>query len=61
MARATAENVPLVLGSATPSLESWNRARLGQYQMIEMPRRVLNRPLPEVGTIDLRADGQRDR
>ncbi len=58
-ARAAAESVPLVLGSATPSLESWNRARLGQYQLIEMPRRVLNRPLPEVGTIDLRADGQR--
>jgi primosomal protein N' (replication factor Y) (superfamily II helicase) len=58
-ARAAAEDVPLVLGSATPSLESWNRARLGQYQLIEMPRRVLNRPLPEVGTIDLRADGHR--
>ena len=58
-ARAAAENVPLVLGSATPSLESWNRARLGQYELIEMPRRILNRPLPEVGTIDLRADGQR--
>ncbi|MEI8372603.1 MAG: primosomal protein N' [Planctomycetota bacterium] len=59
VARATAENVPLLLGSATPSLESWNRASLGQYQLIEMPRRVLNRPLPEVGTIDLRTDGQR--
>ncbi len=58
MARATAENVPLILGSATPSLESWNRARLGQYQLLEMPRRVLNRPLPEVGTIDLRTEGQ---
>ncbi|MGA2253473.1 MAG: primosomal protein N' [Thermoguttaceae bacterium] len=59
VARASAENVPLILGSATPSLESWSRARLGQYQLIEMPRRVLNRRLPEVGTIDLRADGQR--
>ncbi len=58
-ARAAAENVPLVLGSATPSLESWNRACCGQYQLIDMPRRVLNRPMPEVGTIDLRADGQR--
>ena len=59
VARAGAENVPLILGSATPSLESWSRARPGQYQLIEMPRRVLNRPLPEVGTIDLRAEGQR--
>ena len=31
ISRAAAENVPLILGSATPSLESWNRARSGQY------------------------------
>ncbi len=59
VARASAEGVPLVLGSATPSLESWNRAAQGEYQLIEMPRRVMNRPLPEVGTIDLRVEGQR--
>jgi primosomal protein N' (replication factor Y) len=59
VARASAEGVPLVLGSATPSLESWRRAASGEYQLIEMPRRVMDRPLPEVGTIDLRADGQR--
>ena len=50
------KSVPLVLGSATPSLESWHRAQQGEYQLVEMPRRVLDRPLPEVGTIDLRAD-----
>ena len=59
IARAKAEGVPLVLGTATPSLESWNRARQGEYQLIEMPRRVMDRPMPEVGTIDLRAEGQR--
>lgn len=53
-ARSRAENVPLVLGSATPSLESWHRARAGEYRLIEMPYRVLERPLPSVGTIDLR-------
>ena len=52
--RAAQENVPLVLGSATPSLESWHRAQCGQYRLVEMPRRVLNRPMPAVGTIDLR-------
>ena len=46
---AAAENVPLVLGSATPSLESWHRAQTGEYQLIEMPHRVLNRPLPRRG------------
>ncbi len=52
--RAAQENIPLVLGSATPSLESWHRAQCGQYRLVEMPRRVLNRPMPAVGTIDLR-------
>jgi primosomal protein N' (replication factor Y) len=52
--RAMAEKVPLILGSATPSLESWHRARTGQYELIELPRRVGNRPMPDVATIDLR-------
>lgn len=59
ISRASAENVPLILGSATPSLESWNRARNGQYTLVEMPRRVLGRPMPAVGTIDLRCDANR--
>ncbi|MCC6124148.1 MAG: primosomal protein N' [Pirellulales bacterium] len=57
--RAKAEAVPLVLGSATPSLESWHKARVGGYLAVEMPRRVLDRPLPTVGTIDLRIDKNR--
>ncbi len=56
--RARAENVPLVLGSATPSLESWFRASQGQYRLIDMPRRVLDRPMPDVATIDLRTEFQ---
>ena len=59
LARAVEEKVPLVLGSATPSLESWNRAQQGQYTLVELPRRVMGRPLPEVGTVDLRADENR--
>ena len=55
-ARARDEGVPLVLGSATPSLETWHRAQSGQYRLVEMPKRVLDRPLPSVGTIDLRLD-----
>ncbi len=56
--RTKAENVPLVLGSATPSLESWQRTRTGQYRLLSMPRRVFDRPLPGVGTIDLRTEFQ---
>ncbi len=52
--RAADQNVPLVLASATPSLESWQRAATGDFQLVEMPRRVFNRPLPAVRTIDLR-------
>ncbi len=52
--RAADQKVPLVLASATPSLESWHRAQRGEYQLVEMPRRVLSRPLPAVRTIDLR-------
>ncbi len=56
LARSVAEGIPLVLGSATPSLESWHRAQTGQYTLVSMPRRVLDRPLPRVGTIDLRSE-----
>ncbi|HJT33308.1 MAG TPA: primosomal protein N' [Pirellulales bacterium] len=52
--RAAAEKVPLVLGSATPSLESWYRGEAGEYQLVTMPRRVFDRPLPAVVTVDLR-------
>jgi primosomal protein N' (replication factor Y) len=52
--RALSERVPLVLGSATPSLESWQAAEEGTYERLSLPRRVLNRPLPDVATIDLR-------
>jgi len=54
--RAEAEGVPLVLGSATPSLESWHRAGEGRFQLVEMPRRVLDLPMPEVKLLDLRGE-----
>ncbi|HEY4235285.1 MAG TPA: primosomal protein N' [Lacipirellulaceae bacterium] len=52
--RATDQKMPLVLASATPSLESWHRAQRGEFQLVEMPRRVLERPMPAVRTVDLR-------
>ena len=59
VARARGESIPLVLGSATPSLESWQRGQTGEYMLVELPRRVMNRPMPAVGTIDLREDVHR--
>ncbi len=54
--RAQLEGIPLVLGSATPSLESWQSASTGDFKLLSMPSRVLDRPLPHVSTIDLRAE-----
>ncbi len=52
--RAQAERVPLILGSATPSLESWQLAQDGVYRLVSMPQRILDRQLPEVVVLDLR-------
>src|SRR5207253_5687822 len=52
--RARLENIPIILGSATPSLESFHNAERGQYTLLTMPNRVLDRPLPPVHLIDLR-------
>jgi primosomal protein N' (replication factor Y) len=54
--RAELEQIPVVLGSATPALESWLAARQGGYRLVELPERVLARPLPDVRIIDLRVE-----
>ena len=51
--RAKYNNCPLVLGSATPSIESYTRALLGTYTLINMPTRV-NKNLPKVFLVDMR-------
>lgn len=59
--RARLENIPILLGSATPSLESWYNAQRGQYTLLSLPKRVLDRPLPHVHLIDLRHDRHPDK
>ena len=54
--RAKLGGITVVLGSATPSLESWNNAERGRYARIEMLERVQSRPLPVVEMIDMRAE-----
>lgn len=51
--RAQVEGCPVVLGSATPSLESWNNVRTGRACLWELPRRVGGGTLPEVTVADL--------
>lgn len=49
--RAGIEGATVILGSATPSMESWNNALTGKYHLLEMPVRASTKPLPEVETI----------
>lgn len=54
--RCEREGATLVLASATPSVLSFARARRGDYMLLEMPKRVLDRPLPEVELVDMREE-----
>ena len=54
--RCARENGTLILASATPSILSFARARRGDYTLLEMPKRVNDRPLPEVEVIDMRQE-----
>lgn len=49
-------NIPIVLGSATPSLESWNNARAGKYRLHRMTERVNARAMPTIEIVDLREE-----
>lgn len=51
--RSKYNNIPLVLGSATPSLESMARAQKGVYKLIEMPNRIGSSTLPSVEIVDM--------
>ena len=52
--RAQLEGVPVILGSATPALETWRNAQTGRYTRIALDERVGARPMPEVTLIDMR-------
>ena len=56
--RAKLNAATVVLGSATPSLESWRNATTGKYALIEMRERVADRPLPVVELVDMRKEFQ---
>ncbi|MGA2856733.1 MAG: primosomal protein N' [Candidatus Sulfotelmatobacter sp.] len=56
--RAKMANAAVVLGSATPSLESYFNATKNKYALVELPDRVEQRPLPEVEIVDMRQEFQ---
>ena len=56
--RAKMANAVVILGSATPSLESYFNAKKNKYALIELPDRVEKRPLPNVEIVDMRVEFQ---
>ncbi len=54
---------PVVLASATPSLESWFNARQGRYRLLRLPKRATSRPVPDIEVVDVsdlpEVDGER--
>jgi len=56
--RAKMAGSAVVLGSATPSLESYYNAKKHKYALVELPDRVERRPLPEVEIVDMRQEFQ---
>ena len=54
--RGKREGAAVLLSSATPSIYSYARQRRGDYPLIEMPHRVLDRPLPQIHLVDMREE-----
>jgi primosomal protein N' (replication factor Y) len=54
--RARQRSVPIVLGSATPSLESWHAADTGRYRRVELASRAVAATLPKVRPVDIRRE-----
>ncbi|MCY3741294.1 MAG: primosomal protein N' [Candidatus Poribacteria bacterium] len=54
--RSDLAKCPVLLGSATPSLESFHRARNGRYRLLSLPDRVFDRKMPDVHIVDMRTE-----
>jgi primosomal protein N' (replication factor Y) len=59
--RAKMCNATVVLGSATPSLETYHNGVRGKYRLLELPERIEKRPLPEVEILDMREEFHRTK
>lgn len=51
--RSRFNNCPVVLGSATPSIETFYKAKQGEYKLVELPHRVNNRAMPTIEVVDM--------
>lgn len=59
--RGQMENAVVVLGSATPSLESYYNAKKGKYTLLELPERVDDQKMPRVRVVDMRQAAAREK
>ncbi len=59
--RGQIEQCAVLLASATPSLESWQNAQTGKYELVTMSSRVDDRKLPLIRLIDMRDETRRNR
>ena len=59
--RAAFEPCVIVLGSATPSLESWHNAQLGKYDILRLDQRADNRTRPLVRVVDMRIEARKHK
>lgn len=50
--------IPVILGSATPSLQTVYRTRLDQYRSLVLPSRIFNRPQPDFEVVDMRREAR---
>lgn len=59
--RAAFENSAIVLGSATPSLESWNNAQSGKYELLRLDHRADGQSMPLVRVVDMRVESRKHK
>ena len=59
--RGQMEGAPVVLGSATPSLETYFNCRKGKYTLLELPERVDDQKMPRVRVVDMRQAARKDK
>jgi primosomal protein N' (replication factor Y) (superfamily II helicase) len=59
--RARMLKIPILLSSATPSLQSMQNVRLNRHTLLSLPRRIHDRPLPEIQVVDMRQENKAHR
>jgi len=59
--RGQMENAVVVLGSATPSLESFYNCKRGKFSLLELPERVDNQKMPHVRVVDMRQAAHKEK